>query len=339
MEEKLSEQSIWSQPEKLKELNKKKTALERVLDSWEGLSQLCQDLDVFYELAEEGDEEAEKVLPAEVQKLQAGIRDLETKSLLGDPWDVASCYISINAGAGGTESCDWALMLHRMFVRFAQRSQFKTENISFHEGEEAGIKSATLSVEGPFAFGLLKAEVGVHRLVRISPFDSNSRRHTSFASVFVWPEVEDEDEDAIEIPPDQIRVDTYRASGAGGQHINTTDSAVRITHLPTGLVVQCQNQRSQHQNRERALRMLRSALADLEKEKKEKQLENITAEKRINEWGSQIRSYVLHPYKMVKDHRTLVETSQPDMVLDGDLSGFIHEYLRQRVAGQWKGKT
>ncbi len=293
---------------------------------------------MFLDMAVEGDKDAQDEFLAELDNLKKGLKELETKSLLCDKWDECNCYISINSGAGGLEACDWAGMLHRMFVRFGQSLDFKVEEVSTSPSEEGGIKSATILIEGAYAFGLLKAEVGVHRLVRISPYDSAGRRHTSFASVFVWPEIVDENSD-FNIPTEELRIDTYRASGAGGQHINTTDSAVRITHVPTGLVVQCQNQRSQHKNKDRAMKMLISALRDLEKEKQDKKIQEVTAEKRINEWGSQIRSYILHPYKMVKDHRTLVEKPRPDLVLDGDLFDFVHEFLKQKSLGQWKGKS
>ena len=243
--------------------------------------------------------------------------------LLKNPEDKNACFLSINAGAGGTESQDWASMLLRMYTRFCERERLKTDLIDFQAGEEAGIKSATLYVTGKNAYGLLKAENGVHRLVRISPFDSNKRRHTSFSSVTITPELPEVELAPIE--PKDLRIDTYRASGAGGQHINKTDSAVRMTHIPTNIVVQCQNQRSQIQNRETAMKMLRAKLAQKQREEEEAKKSNV--EKKKIEWGSQIRSYVLHPYKMVKDHRTSFESSQPDLVLDGDLIEFIERFL------------
>lgn len=250
---------------------------------------------------------------------------METQSLLGDPLDKNDAIITINAGAGGTESCDWANMLLRMYQRFGERKGWDIELIDVLDGEEAGIKNATIQISGSYAFGLLKAESGVHRLVRISPFDSAARRHTSFVSVFITAIIDDDIE--IEVNPADVRVDTYRASGAGGQHINKTDSAVRMTHNPTGIVVQCQSQRSQHQNRDKAMQMLKSKLYERELEERRKQQAEVEGGKADIGWGSQIRSYVLHPYKMVKDHRTNHEIHNPDAVLDGDIDSFIKEFL------------
>ena len=254
------------------------------------------------------------------------MNSLEVKSLLCGEQDECNVYLTINSGAGGTEAQDWSLMLYRMYLRWLEQKGFKSEVISLVEGEEAGIKSVTLKAEGPYAYGYLKGELGVHRLVRISPFDSNSRRHTSFSSVFVWPEIKDDI--SVEIKSEDIRVDTYRASGAGGQHVNKTDSAVRITHIPTGQVVQCQNQRSQHANRNQAMKVLQSVLHQMELDKREKEKQSLQSTKKANEWGSQIRSYVLHPYKMVKDLRTGVEHSRPESVLDGDIDRFIESFLK-----------
>jgi peptide chain release factor 2 len=237
--------------------------------------------------------------------------------------------LSINSGAGGTESCDWAAMLLRMYTRYAEHHGYKVSVIEMTEGEGAGIKSCTLSVEGPYAYGYLKAESGVHRLVRISPFDSNARRHTSFASVFAWAEVDDDIN--IEIRPEDLRVETFRSSGAGGQHVNKTDSAVRMHHTPTGVVVSCQMERSQIQNREKALKMLKARLYELEVEKQNAEKDAMNAQKKANEWGSQIRSYVMHPYQMVKDHRTSFETNQVDDVMNGDLDSFIMAYLKSQM--------
>lgn len=283
------------------------------------------DLAAALELAEEGEDdylaEAERLLKVLQDELQA----LEIQSLLSGEMDSNSAVMTINAGAGGTESCDWASMLMRMYLRFAERQGWSVDMFDLQDGEEAGIKSATFEVTGDFAFGLLKAESGVHRLVRISPFDSNARRHTSFASVFVSPVVNDDID--IELNEADIKVDTYRASGAGGQHINKTDSAVRMTHIPSGIVVQCQTQRSQHQNREQCLKLLKSRLYERELEERQRQQEAVEGAKSDIAWGSQIRSYVLHPYKMVKDHRTNYESHSPDQILDGDLEAFINEYL------------
>ncbi len=275
-------------------------------------------------------------MKAELSGIEAKIGELELKSLLNGEVDGNSSFISINAGAGGTEAQDWAAILLRMYTRWAEREGFKVDVLSINDGEEAGIKSATLLIEGPYAYGYLKAESGVHRLVRISPFDSNARRHTSFASVYAWPEIDDTIN--IQIKDEEIKVDTYRSSGAGGQHVNKTDSAVRITHIPTGIIVQCQNQRSQHANRDKAMKMLKAALYEKELEKRQKDLEAIGGERKANEWGSQIRSYVLHPYQLAKDHRTDFETGNPSAVLDGELGGFIHAYLRDKAL-QGKGPT
>ncbi len=275
---------------------------------------------------EEDDESTFLEVKKEVKDLETVLDKLETQKLLSGEMDANSAFISINSGAGGTESCDWAHALLRMYTRFSEAEDFTVEVMEMTDGEEAGIKSVTLSVQGAYAYGLLKSETGVHRLVRISPFDSNARRHTSFASVFVWPEVDDDIE--VEINDSDLRIDTYRASGAGGQHVNRTDSAVRMTHMPTGLVVQCQKERSQIANRERAYKMMKAALYDLEVKKRQEEKDKQNSEKKLNEWGSQIRSYVLHPYKMVKDHRTGHESSQAEKVLDGDLQDFMQSYLK-----------
>lgn len=258
--------------------------------------------------------------------LQQEMKKLEFKCLLGGEVDRCSAILSVNAGAGGTESCDWTSMILRMYLRWAEEHGHAVEIIDQLPGEEAGIKNATIIIRGPYVYGYLKAEVGVHRLVRISPFDSNKRRHTSFASVDVLPDV---DKDInIEINEGDLKIDTYRASGAGGQHVNVTDSAVRITHIPTGTVVQCQKERSQHKNKSTAMKVLRAKLYERERREKEEKIMQAHGNKKKIEWGSQIRSYVLHPYKMVKDHRTAEETSSADKVLDGDLDGFIEAYLK-----------
>jgi len=247
--------------------------------------------------------------------------------ILNEPDDLRNAIVSLHPGAGGTEAQDWAEMLLRLYLRWADRRGYRTEILEYQPGEEAGVKSVTFMVEGEYAYGYLKAEAGIHRLVRISPFDANSRRHTSFASVFVYPEI---DEDIkVEIDEEDLRVDTYRSSGAGGQHVNKTDSAVRITHLPTGIVVACQNERSQHKNRAMAMKILRSRLYELELQKQQEKMEKFHKTKKEIAWGSQIRSYVLHPYRMVKDHRTGIEMGDADRVLDGDIDRFIQAYLLQ----------
>jgi peptide chain release factor 2 len=264
-------------------------------------------------------------LDAETDRLAQEIKQTEIRTLLSGEHDDSNAIVSIHPGAGGTESQDWAEMLLRMYLRWSERSGYGTEILDYQQGEEAGIKSVTFLVKGDYAYGNLGAEIGVHRLVRISPFDAAARRHTSFASVFVYPEIDDKIE--VQIDEKDLRIDTYRSSGAGGQHVNVTDSAVRITHIPTGIVVSCQNERSQIRNRDMARKVLRARLYDLELEKKRKQLQAVEDTKLDIAWGSQIRSYVLHPYRMVKDHRTKYETANTDRVLDGELDDFIYQYL------------
>jgi peptide chain release factor 2 len=315
---------FWNRKEKSAALLKEKKLLETSLFKSKRLSQTSEDLLAALELAKDEDmflEEAQ-VLLGEFQKY---LESAEVEHLLSGETDPVSAMVTINAGAGGTESCDWASMLLRMYMRYGERAGFAVTLHDVQDGDEAGIKSATLECDGAFAFGLLKAESGVHRLVRISPFDANSKRHTSFASVYVSPIVSDDI--VIQINTVDLRIDTYRASGAGGQHINRTDSAVRITHGPSGIVVQCQSQRSQHQNKDMAMKMLRSKLYEREIEEREKKQRVLEDAKSAINFGSQIRSYVLHPYKMVKDHRTGHGSYAPDQVLDGDLSSFIYAFL------------
>jgi peptide chain release factor 2 len=296
------------------------------VDQWQTLTTELEDVEVLEELSlEEEDEAVLNEAKAKLSEIETKIEDLEFKRILGEPEDSSNAIVSINAGAGGTEAQDWADMLLRMYLRYAERSGFQTEIVEYQEGDEAGLKSATFLVKGDYAFGYLKSESGVHRLVRISPFDSNKRRHTSFASVFVSPEIDDSIE--VDIEEKDLRIDTYRASGAGGQHVNKTDSAIRITHAPTGIVVSCQNERSQRQNKETAMKILRARLYELEREKQREKIDELNSTKKEIGWGSQIRSYVLHPYRMIKDHRTDFETGNVDPVLDGDLSEFIKSYL------------
>ncbi len=296
------------------------------MDQWQTLTTELEDVEVLEELSlEEEDEAALNEAKAKLSEIETKIEDLEFKRILGEPEDSSNAIVSINAGAGGTEAQDWADMLLRMYLRYAERSGFQTEIVEYQEGDEAGLKSATFLVKGDYAFGYLKSESGVHRLVRISPFDSNKRRHTSFASVFVSPEIDDSIE--VDIEEKDLRIDTYRASGAGGQHVNKTDSAIRITHAPTGIVVSCQNERSQRQNKETAMKILRARLYELEREKQREKIDELNSTKKEIGWGSQIRSYVLHPYRMIKDHRTDFETGNVDPVLDGDLAEFIKSYL------------
>ncbi len=322
--------AIWSKPAELQKLNKEKAFLEKAVDEWQQFEGKLEDAKVLLDMALEAeDEESFKESKAELEAAEKLGKDLELKRVLNGELDPNSTYISINAGAGGTEACDWAEMLYRMYMRYAETHGFRVSELERTDGDGAGLKSATLLIEGPYAYGYLKAESGVHRLVRISPFDSNARRHTSFASVFAWAEVDDDIE--IEVRPDDIRVETYRASGAGGQHVNRTDSAVRMHHIPTGIVVQCQMERSQIQNREKALKMLKAALYEKEVEKRNAEKDAMNATKKANEWGSQIRSYVMHPYQMVKDHRTDFETNQVQDVMDGELDGFIMSYLKEQA--------
>lgn len=322
--------AVWNDPDKLQKLNKEKAFLEKAIKEYEDFRQGVDDALVLVEMATEAqDEETFQEARGEIESLKKQGQDLELKRVLNGELDPNSAYLSINSGAGGTEASDWAGMLMRMYIRFAESQGYKAEILELSEAEEAGIKSCTLLIEGPYAYGYLKAENGVHRLVRISPFDSNARRHTSFASVSCWAEIDDEIK--IEIRPEDLKVETYRSSGAGGQHVNKTDSAVRMYHLPTGIIVQCQTQRSQIQNRDKALKMLKAALYEREVEARNKEKNEREASKKANEWGSQIRSYVVHPYQMVKDHRTGHETSQIQDVLDGDLQGFIMAYLRQNM--------
>ena len=280
-------------------------------------------------MAEGGDEEATAECEKHIVALERELRDAELQRMLGEEHDAGNAIVSLHPGAGGLEAQDWAEILLRMYLRWAERKGFKVEMADYLPGEGGGVKSATFTVEGPYAYGYLKAEIGIHRLVRISPFDANSRRHTSFASVFVYPELDDTVE--IDIRPEDLRVDTYRAGGAGGQHVNKTDSAIRLTHLATGIVVTCQNERSQHKNKSTAMKILRARLYEVELEKQKERMEDLHKSKKEIAWGSQIRSYVLHPYRMVKDHRTGVEVGNTDAVLDGDLDGFIEAYLLYRI--------
>ena len=283
------------------------------------------------EWAEQGDADALTELGGALDALAREVEAGEIKKMLGGEHDRRNAIVTIHPGAGGTESQDWAEMLLRMYLRWIERRGFKREVIDYQPGDEAGLKSATVTVSGDYAFGLLSAEAGVHRLVRISPFDQAARRHTSFASVFVWPELP-EDVD-VEMDEKDLRIDTFRSSGAGGQHVNVTDSAVRITHLPTGIVVSCQNERSQHRNRDSALRVLRARLYDLKMKEQQAKLDQIGGAKKDIAFGSQIRSYVLHPYQLIKDHRTKMEVGDINRVLDGDLDGFIKTYLMQKASG------
>jgi len=281
---------------------------------------------MLFDLAsEEKDEGVLRDIENDLNALRSSIRDEELKLMLGSEQDPMNAIMTIHAGAGGTEAQDWAEMLLRMYLRWAERKKFATKIIDFQPGDEAGVKSVSITVEGEYAYGYTKAEIGIHRLVRISPFDAGARRHTSFASVFVYPEVDEKI--VIEIDENDLRIDTYRATGAGGQHVNKTDSAVRITHLPTGIVVQCQNERSQHKNKAMAMKFLKSRLYELKLQEQSDKADEMNKAKKDIAWGSQIRSYVLHPYKLIKDHRTNLEVGNVNRVLDGDIDDFIEAYL------------
>ncbi len=302
------------------------TRLKRDVDSWRELRQRASDL---VELLEMEDESLREELEAEVAELEPEIERRETRALLSGEYDSSDAILAIHAGAGGTDSQDWAEILQRMYLRWAESHGYKTSVLDFSEGEEAGIKSVTIALEGDYAYGYLKAEKGVHRLVRLSPFDSANRRHTSFALVEVLPEVESADD--VEINSNDLRIDTYRSAGAGGQNVQKNETAVRITHIPTGLVVTCQNERSQTQNKENAMKVLKARLLELKEEQQAEELAEIKGDHVKAEWGSQIRSYVLHPYQMVKDHRTDIEVGNAQAVLDGDLDEFIESYLRSTI--------
>ncbi len=309
---------------------RKMKALKSEAEPFTALEKMHEDAALLFELAEEeGDDGSMAEVRGDVEALDAGLAKLRFRLMFGGPHDRKNVFLSIHAGAGGTESCDWALMLLRMYLRWAERHGMEARMLDELPGESAGIKRATLNVRGTRAYGHLKSEIGVHRLVRISPFDSGARRHTSFASVDVVPEFEDDVE--VDIKEDDLRIDTFRSSGAGGQHVNVTDSAVRITHLPTGVVVSCQNERSQHKNRSTAMKILKARLFRLEEQKREAELQKLYGEKGEIAWGNQIRSYVLQPYQMVKDHRTNHETGNTDAVLDGDIDAFIEAYLKERM--------
>jgi len=317
---------FWNNNERAQEVLKERTLLQKLVTDWSSVDRELQDLQVLIELGEESeDDETLEEVRGLLPDLERRVGQMEFARMLSGEHDASNAIVSINAGAGGTEAQDWAEILLRMYLRWCERKGFKAEITEYQPGDEAGAKSVTFTVAGDYAYGYLKAEKGIHRLVRISPFDSNARRHTSFCSVFVFPELDDDVD--IEILDKDLKVDTYRASGAGGQHINKTDSAIRITHIPTGVVVSCQNERSQHKNRATAMKQLKARLYELEMEKKESEAEALGGEKKGIAWGSQIRSYVLHPYRMVKDHRTGHEVGNADAVLDGDLDGFIEAYL------------
>ena len=322
---------FWNDSTNASKIQKEKSIIEGIVSLYSEVKTLADDFEVLCEMADAGDEastlEAIDLFP----KLQTALSEAEKKALLSGETDVNNAIVTINAGAGGTESCDWAGMLLRMVTRWCEKKGFKADVMDFQYGDSAGIKSATVMVTGNYAYGLLKSESGVHRLVRISPFDSNARRHTSFSSIYVAPEVDDSIE--IEILDKDLRIDVYRSGGAGGQSVNTADSAVRIVHLPTNTVVACQKERSQLQNKTLAMKLLKAKLYDLEVEKRKKEQQSLEDSKSDIGWGSQIRSYVLHPYKLVKDHRTGFSSSQAETVLEGDLDDFMKAYLQWKSLG------
>ncbi|MDP9194898.1 MAG: peptide chain release factor 2 [Acidobacteriota bacterium] len=324
IEREMSVPGFWDRQEQAQEVGRKRARVEKRIASGESIESKAEELDVLLELRREG-ESVDAEIETLLTQLEADINGIELTMKLSGEHDLRDCIMNIHAGAGGTESQDWAEMLLRMYLRYSEKKGWSTDLLEVSAGEEAGIKSATIMIRGEYAYGYLKAENGVHRLVRISPFDAAKRRHTSFASVFVIPDIDDTIH--IEINDKDLRVDTYRSSGAGGQHVNVTDSAIRITHIPTNTVVTCQNERSQHKNRDTAMKLLRARLYNLELEKRKEEQAKVEGEKKEIGFGSQIRSYVLQPYQLVKDLRTGHETGDPSRVLDGDLDGFIEAYL------------
>ena len=326
----MAREDFWAKPEESKQVLRERSEITDVLAQWNKIREDVEECELLLELAmEEDDEGTMQEVSERTASLKKVLRSLELEQLLNDENDVRSAIVSIHAGAGGTEAQDWAQMLLRMYLRWCERKGYKVEIVDMLDGEEAGIKNVTFTVSGKYAYGFLKAESGIHRLVRISPFDASGRRHTSFAAVFVYPEIDNEI--VIDIKPSDLRIDTFRASGAGGQHVNKTSSAVRITHLPTGIVVTCQNEKSQHRNREIAMKILKARLYERERKKQQEKLQEIHDNLDEIAWGNQIRSYILQPYRLVKDHRTQVERGDVDNVLDGDLDEFIEAYLLKQL--------
>lgn len=323
----MAEEGFWNDVDNANKVNQRLKAIHGKLDKYKKLETRSEDVEVLFDMSEEeDDEELAAEAKQELIEFQRLVEEFRIATMLNGPYDSANAVLSLHAGAGGTEAQDWVSLLYRMYTRYCERAGFTVKELDLLEGDEAGIKSVTFECDGENAYGYLKAEKGVHRLVRISPFDSSGRRHTSFASLDVTP-ILDDDNNAIEINPDDIRVDTYRSSGAGGQHVNKTSSAIRITHFPTGVVVQCQNERSQIQNRETAMRMLRGKLIEIKERERMEHMADIKGEMKKIEWGSQIRSYVFQPYTMVKDHRTGEETGNIQAVMDGEIDNFITAFL------------
>ena len=331
LEDIMGQSDFWNDQKRAKEISQKAQRIRKIIDDMKEIEEKFGDLEAGIELSEEDPSMMEMVNEL-IDDIEKRVRNFELELILNGKFDANNAYLTIHPGAGGTESQDWASMLLRMYMRWAERKGFDVELVDYQPGDEAGIKSATLYIKGEFAYGYLKYEKGVHRLVRISPFDANKRRHTSFASVNVMPELEDEID--IEINPDDLRIDTYRASGAGGQYVNKTESAIRITHIPTGIVVTCQTERSQLQNKETAMKVLKARLYQLELEKRQKEIQEIQGELKDISWGNQIRSYVFQPYTMVKDHRTNVETGNIEAVMDGDIDIFIEAELIYFAGGK-----
>jgi len=330
----MAQPDFWQKDkEEISRISQRRAHLKEVIDQWQHHFHATEDAEILAQMAdEEEDGSVLEEVERDVSRLEKEVKELEFRSLLGDPDDRRNAIVSINAGAGGTEAQDWVEMLLRMYLRWCESKGFSTRIIDYLAGDEAGIKSVTFTVSGPYAYGYLKSEHGIHRMVRISPFDATGRRHTSFASVSVFPEVDTDIK--IEIEEKDIRIDTYRASGPGGQHVNKTSSAVRITHIPTGIVVQCQNEKSQHRNKDMALKVLRARLYELERRKLEEKKQELHQNQREIAWGSQIRSYVFNPYRMVKDHRTNLEVGDLDRVMDGDIDMFIDSYLKMKKQAQ-----
>ncbi len=328
LETQASDGAFWNDPESAQKTMQQLAKLKALVEKWQTLAERISDA---IELAEIADEDMGVELAAETETLREIVKDMSLQAMLSGDYDSEDAIFAIHAGAGGVDAQDWTEMLERMYLRWMEQNGYKVEILDRSGGEEAGLKSVTVSVKGAYAFGYLQSEEGVHRLVRLSPFDSANRRHTSFAKVELWPDIQTDIE--IDIQDRDIRIDTYRASGAGGQHVQKNDTAVRITHLPTGLVVQCQNQRSQAQNRERAMQILKARLFEMERAKQEAEMAELKGENVDAGWGNQIRSYVLHPYQMVKDHRTGVDIGNANAVLDGRLGDFIEAYLRHKVSG------
>lgn len=325
----MTQDGFWDDPESAQKVMKDVSSLKRTIQEWTEVFRLYEDTNAILELMDEMEEEddsLEKELQSYAGELERALEELELASLLSGEYDQNNAIVTIHPGAGGTESQDWASMLLRMYTRWAENHDYEVEVLDYQPGDEAGVKNVTLLIKGMNSYGYLKAEKGVHRLVRISPFDASGRRHTSFSSVEVIPEIEDDVD--VEIDPDDLRIDTYRASGAGGQHVNKTDSAIRITHIPTGIVVQCQSERSQHSNREAAMKILRARLVERQMEEQKAKIESLKGQQSDIAWGNQIRSYVFCPYTMVKDHRTNVEIGNVDAVMDGHIDPFIESYLK-----------